>query len=64
MFAWTLTAARLAVVLHALEVGTTALTTEAEKVRADMVCLWCVREWVWWRSKLSPFSGVFVRRDR
>ena len=42
MLAWTLTAARLEDARRAPRVGTAALTTEAEKVRADMVL--CVRE--------------------
>jgi len=44
MFALTFTAPRLADTRRALVVGTTALTTEAEKVRADMLCVVCVRE--------------------
>ena len=42
MFAWTLTAPRLEDTWRTPRLGKAALTTEAEKVRADMVL--CVRE--------------------
>ena len=53
MLAWTLTAVRLEDARRAPRVGTAALTTEAEKVRADMVLCVCGNES---QTRPAPFS--------
>ena len=62
MLAWTLTAPRLEDAWRAPRVGTAALTTEAEKVRADMVLCVCGNE-----SKTRPapfFRALELARNR
>ena len=62
MLAWTLTAARLEDARRAPRVGTAALTTEAEKVRADMMLCVCGNE-----SKTRPapfFRALELLRNR
>ena len=53
MLAWTLTVVHLEDARRAPRVGTAALTTEAEKVRADMVLCVCGNES---QTRPAPFS--------
>ena len=62
MFAWTLTAPRLEDTRRTPRLGTAALTTEAEKVRADMVLCVCGNE-----SQARPapfFRALELARNR